>query len=300
MPDPFPTPEEILDLSPDGADQLLDRLERRVPVHAGFVELPAKGFPEAIVFGDTHGDWRSTLEIERAFLEPDGGPRCLVGLGDYVDRPPSDCETGSVVNALLLLGLAARFPDRVFLLQGNHETTRRIPALPHSLDVEVDERWGPQADRYARLVALLERGPLAAATASGAYLAHAGFPRGPLPAAWRRLFEEVDETRLIDLVWTECDATRNRRGGAPAWTAAELALFLSRTGLSVFLRGHDPDLVGRPLYGGRCLTLHTTRIYERYGGVVVGHLPLESPVRTVADVRLEHLSTEGRRFPARP
>jgi hypothetical protein len=297
MMDAFPTPEEILELSSEEADQLLERLERAVPVHSGFVDLPAKGFREAIVFGDTHGDWRSTLEIERAFLEPDGGPRYLVGLGDYVDRPPSDCETGSVVNALLLLGLAARFPDRVVLLQGNHETTRRIGAVPHSLDAEVDERWGPQADRYTRLLGLLERGPLAGATASGVYLAHAGFPRGPLPASWRRLFEEVDEAQLIDLVWAECDATRNRRGVAPAWTGEELNGFLSKTGLSVFLRGHDPDLVGRPLYNGRCLTLHTTRIYERYGGVVVAHVPLETAVRTVADLSVEHLASEGRRFP---
>ncbi|MGI0131293.1 MAG: metallophosphoesterase [Thermoplasmata archaeon] len=298
MPEEFPSPAQLLEMSPEGADALLDRLERAVPVRPGFVELPVSGFPEAIVFGDTHGDWRSTLEVERAFRATPGGPRCLVGLGDYVDRTPNDCESGSVVNALLLLGLAARYPDRVFLLQGNHETGRRIPYVPLSLDAEVDERWGPQADRYTRLAALLERGPLAAASPNGGYFAHAGFPRGPLPAAWRRVFEDVDESRLIELVWADCDVTRGRHGMAPPWDAAELTRFFAQTGLHVFLRGHDPELTGRPTYGGRCLTLHTTRVFERYGGVLMARVPLDRPIRSVADLRVEHLATEGRHFAA--
>ena len=291
------TPEFVLGSSPEEADQLFDRLERQVPVRPGIVELPAHGFTEALVIGDTHGDWRTTLEVRSRFLEDGAGPRCLVGLGDYVDRPPADCGPGSVVNAALLLDLAARYPDRVFLLQGNHETVLRIPALPHSLPEEVDELWGPQSDRYTRLVALLERGPLAATSPNGAYFAHAGFPRGSLPTAWRRAFEDVDEDRLIDLVWSDCDATRQRHAVTDPWGANDLGAFLKASGLAVFLRGHDPDLTGRPLYDDRCLTLHTTRVYERYGGVLLAHLPLDRPVTRIADLRIEHLPTEGRRFP---
>lgn len=290
------TPEAVLASSPEEADALLDRLERQVPVRPGVADLPAKGFAEALVFGDTHGDWRTTLEVRRTFLRSDGGPRCLVGLGDYVDRPPTDCGPGSVVNALLLLDLAARYPDRVFLIQGNHETMRRIPAFPHSLPEEVDELWGPKVDRYTRLVALLERGPYAAVCSNGVYFAHAGFPRGPLPASWHRAFEEVDEARLIELVWADCDASNARHGVSEPWGAEELTAFLARTGLSVVLRGHEPELTGRSLYGGRCLSLHTTRIYERYGGVLLAHLALDRPVTSVADLRVEHVDTEGRHF----
>jgi Calcineurin-like phosphoesterase len=292
-----PTPEEVLRSSPEDADRLLDHLERKVPVRPGFVELPSRGFAEAIVFGDSHGDWRSTREVARAFLAEPGGPRCLVGLGDYIDRHPDDCAEGSVANAVLLLGLAARYPDRVFLLQGNHETTRRIPVIPQTLPEEVDELWGPQASRYVRLLSLLERGPLGAGTASGAYFAHAGFPFGPLPASWRRLFEDPDEERLAEIVWAECDASHNRRMVSGPWGAKDLAGFLERTGFKVFLRGHDPDLTGRPLYGGTCLTLHTCRIYERFGGVILARVPLDRPLASVAEVRVEHLPTEGQSFP---
>ncbi len=294
--DERPSPESVLRMAPEEADRLLDQLERTVPVRPAFAELPT-GFTEALVFGDTHGDWRTSLEIERRFLEPTGGPRLLVGLGDYVDRHPADCGEGSVANAARLLGLAASYPDRVFLLQGNHETTRRIPVIPQTLPEEIDQLWGNEVRRYIRFLALLERGPLAAATANGVYLAHAGFPRGPLGPDWKRELDHADDDRLAELVWSECDASRSRRGVVPAWGAAELTSFLAQAHCSLLLRGHDAELTGRSLYDARVLTLHTTRIYERFGGVLLARVPLDRPLKSVAEVSVEHLPTEGQRFP---
>ncbi len=291
------TPAAVLDASPEEADRLLDRLERSVPVRPGIAELPTAGFSEAIVFGDTHGDWRTTLALRDEFLRADGGSRCLVGLGDYVDRAPDDTGEGSVANALYLLHLAAEAPDRVFLIQGNHETDRRIPVLPHDLPEEVDALWGPVPERAARLTALLERGPMAVGTANGIYFAHAGFPQHRPPGDWRRSFGAIDDDTLAEIVWSECGASRLRRGGAPAWTEADLVRFSTETGYRLFLRGHDPDLTGRPVYGGRCLTLHTTRVFERFGGVILARVSLDTPVRSAEDVRVEHLATEGRTYP---
>jgi Calcineurin-like phosphoesterase len=288
------TPPELLALAPPEADDLLDHLERHVPVRPPCVEVPARIADEAIVFGDTHGDWRSSRDAVLRYRE---GNRCLIGLGDYVDRAPEDCIDGSVVNALYLLSLAAESPDRVYLIEGNHETVRRIPAVPHNLPEEVDDLWGPDSTRYDRLLGLFERGPLAVTTSNGAYLAHAGFPRGRLPSPWPAAFASLDVDGLAEIVWTECDASRVRRGAAPPWGERELDRFLGATGLRIVLRGHDPDLTGRPLYRSRCLTLHTSRIYERYGGVIIARLPLGVPLRTVADVSVEHLSTEGKTFP---
>jgi len=287
-------PIDILHLTPEEADALLDRLERHVPVRPSWVEIPEGAGDEAVVFGDTHGDWRSTEEVVSQYRV---GNRVLLGLGDYVDRAPDDCGDGSVANALYLLGLAAESPDRVYLIQGNHELVRRIPPIPHNLPEEVDELWGPDSTRYERLVGLLERGPLAVTTSNGAYFAHAGFPRGTLPTPWTDAFNDPDDVRLSELTWAECDASRIRRGAALAWGRRDLEYFLGKTGLRFFVRGHDPDLTGRPLYGGTCLTLHTSRIYERYGGVLLAHLPLRKPVSGVADLRVEHLSTENQSYP---
>ena len=123
------SPPEILSLSPAGADALLGELESAVPTRPPLVELGTTPGGRAFVFGDSHGDWRSTLEVVRAF-EGDGPSSVLIGLGDYVDRPPKDCPFGSVANALFLLALEAKYPSRVYLIQGNHETVRRIPASP--------------------------------------------------------------------------------------------------------------------------------------------------------------------------
>jgi hypothetical protein len=290
----LPSPSDLLRLSAVEVDELLDRLERRVPVRPPLVEIPREAAEEAIVFGDSHGDWRSTEEVVGRYRV---GSRCLIGLGDYVDRPPDDCGAGSVANGLYLLSLAAETPGRVFLIQGNHEIVRSIPAVPHHLPDEVDELWGPDSTRYDRLLGLLERGPLAVVTSNGAYLAHAGFPRGRLPHPWTKAFVSPDVERLAELVWAECDASHIRRGAALPWGERDLDQFLRATGLRIMLRGHDPDLTGQPLYGGKCLTLHTSRIYERYGGVIIARLPLLSPLRTVADLSIEHLPTEGRSYP---
>ena len=287
------TPEELLALTPSQADELLDELERRIPVRPPIVEIPEEGAEEAVVFGDSHGDWRSVKEVVRRYRL---GNRCLVGLGDYVDRPPDDCGAGSVANGLYLLSLLAESPGRVTLVQGNHEVVRRIAALPHHLPDEVDELWGPDSTRYDRIVGLFERGPLAVTTANGAYLAHAGFPRGKLPIPWTAAFVDPNDDRLAEITWAECAASRIRRGAAPAWGERDLDQFLASTGLRLMLRGHDPDLVGRVVYHGRCLTLHTSRVYEQYGGVLVAYLPLKTPLDSAARLVVEHLPTEGRSF----
>jgi hypothetical protein len=288
----FPSsPSEILRLSAAEADALFDRLERHVPVRPACVELPGVANGSAFVFGDTHGDWLSTLEVVRAF-DAAGPSSVLVGLGDYVDRSPTDLPFGSVANALYLLGLEARLPERVYLLQGNHETTRRIGAVPHTLPDEVARLWGPGGRRYDRLVELFERGPLAATSSCGAYFAHAGFPRGDLPPSWRAAFEAPSEERLLELVWAEPDASRTRRGAIPPWTEEDLDRFFEATGLSTFWRGHDPGLAGRALYHRRAMTLHTTRIYREYGGVLLAVLSLDRPLRAVDAAELRHLSTE--------
>ncbi|MCI4325935.1 MAG: metallophosphoesterase [Thermoplasmata archaeon] len=282
------SPPEILALSSEEADALLDRLEREVPVSPPLAELPARPFSEAIVFGDTHGDWRSS---ERVVAEFRGAAEdhILLGLGDYVDRAPDDCEQGSVANALYLLGLVAKYPDRVVLVKGNHELDRWVGVLPHDLPEEVDLLWGPDENRYQRIASLLERGPYAAVSPSGVYFAHGGFPRVERVTEWKSLFGVSDEDLTLDVGWGECGASRARHGAVTPFTEVELVRFLQQSGTRLFLRGHDPDLTGRWVFGDRCLTLHTSRTYERYGGVLYARVPLDRAVDSSGAVRIERL-----------
>jgi protein phosphatase len=248
------------------------------------------------VIGDTHGDWRSTQAAMEWFLDAPG-ERAFVGLGDYVDRAPADSPAGSAVNALYLLSVKARFPERVFLLQGNHEAYRRMPGYPHTLPDEMAARWGEDRRRYIRLLALLERGPLAAYTPSGAFLAHGGFP-SRLATPWTDRFSTVDETLFVELLWRDIAVSHVDRGLSPPFDESDLAEFLHGTGLHLFLRGHDPSVVGQSLYHDRCLTLHTSRMYKSYGGILTAHVRLDRPVLTTRDLQVIHLPGEALPLPA--
>ncbi len=284
-------PGELARLTPNGIDRLLDRLESEIPVEAPWAEIGPSAGDRALVFGDTHGDVESLRPIVERFVQSEDA--VLVGLGDYVDRSPRESPYGSALEALWLLEWKALRPRRVVLIQGNHETVDSIPFAPRTFEPEVRALWGDDPRRAARLAALLRRGPLAAATSSGVYLAHAGFPRGPLPAPWTRAVDPGDLDRLAEIVWADCSASQNRRGAAPPFGEADLARFFRTSGLRVFLRGHDPDITGRPLWNGRCLTLHTTRIYARYGGVLYAEVPLARSVGSVDDIVVTAISGSG-------
>ncbi len=281
------TPDEIVRLAPEEVDRLLGRLEAQVPVQPPLRPIPS-GEGEALVFGDTHGDLPSVEAVLDEWQRAETCP-LLIGLGDYVDRTPPDIPHGSVLNALYLLQWAARFPERVILLTGNHELARQIPVVPSDLPAEIDDLWGPEIERQLRIFHLLERGPLAAYTESGVYLSHAGFPRHRPRGDWTRAFESPTEETLAEIVWADCAASQNRRRVTRAFTEADLGRFLAEAGLVGFVRGHDPDLTGRRVFHDGCLTLHTTRYFADYGGVLAARVPLQGRLTSLAGVALVHL-----------
>jgi hypothetical protein len=281
-------PAEIEAMDAGEVDALLARLDPQISPASALVRVDPSGAETVAVVGDTHGDWRSTERALQWFLESPA-TRAFVGLGDYVDRAPADCPNGSAVNALYLLSVKARYPERVVLIRGNHEAARQIPFEPHDLPDDMTARWGENRVRYSRLTGLLERGPLAGYTPSGVFLAHGGFPlHRTVP--WTDRFRDVDETLLVELLWSRMVEAHADSGVVPPFDETMLDDFLHAASLNVFLRGHDPTLVGRPMYHGHCLTLHTSRIYARFGGVLTARLSLDTPVRTTNDIEIVRLS----------
>ena len=66
------------------------------------------------VLGDVHGDFDDVLQIFSIFGMPNECKYCFIG--DFVDRGEKSVHTIS-----LLLAFKVKYPDRVFLIRGNHE-----------------------------------------------------------------------------------------------------------------------------------------------------------------------------------
>lgn len=278
-------PPSIPLLPPEEVSELLETFLSQVPGRS-FCEVPSQPGRKALVFGDTHSDWPTVQALARRALQDPAGT-WLMSTGDYVDRAPPELPFGSVINALYLLSLRLAHPDRVVLLRGNHETQRQLPILRNEVVDEARSLWGePGGGIGDRILDAFDHLPLAATTESGAYLAHAGFPRERGKGGWKAALEKGGLQVLEEVVWNDL-AVSSYAGGRgleiPPISERETIEFLREADLAVFLRGHDPTEAGRARYLNRVLTLHTSRVYD-WAGLHVAEFPLDGALRDLRDV----------------
>ena len=168
------------------------------------------------ICGDVHGQLHDLLELFRIGGQPPDTNYLF--MGDYVDRGYYSVETVS-----LLLCLKTRFPNRVHLLRGNHES-RQITQVYGFYD-ECVRKYG-SGTVWKLFTDLFDYLPLTAVVEDQIFCLHGGLS----PSVDNldhireidRLQEVPHEGSMCDLLWSDPD---ERRGWGISPRSVEFAYF---------------------------------------------------------------------------
>ncbi|MBS3788690.1 serine/threonine protein phosphatase [Candidatus Bipolaricaulota bacterium] len=228
--------------------------------------------PGRLVFvGDTHGDLAASQRVFERYFD---GKTALIFLGDYVDRGDKSEE-----NVNYLLKKKLNNPDRVFLLQGNHEGIkyRKFGPVNFWNSISPGDR-----EKYQNLLANL---PLAFSW-NGLIATHGGLPDVSN-------IEEIDEIKGGETNWekitwgdfNEVDGYVLGGGfGRPQLGSDYFDQAMNNLGKNVLIRSHQPN-VPTYLFEKRCITIFTSAAYGTSRRIAL----VEDPVKSGKDLTIEEL-----------
>lgn len=223
------------------------------------------------ICGDVHGQFTDLLRL----LEYGGFPpeANYLFLGDYVDRGKQSIET-----ICLLLAYKIQYPDRFFILRGNHESAgiNRIYGFYDECKRRYSIKlWKVFSDVFNCL-------PAAALIDDKIICMHGGLsPELVSPqqiADIRRPCDVPDTGLLCDLLWSDPDAkvdgwADNDRGVSYVFGEKIVAQFLEEHDLDLLVRAHQVVEDGYEFFAGRKLvTLFSAPNYcgefDNAGGMI--------------------------------
>lgn len=284
---PF-NPHQVLALC-DIAEQVLSKeptlLESTYPLTP--VSAPVK------VFGNINGQFADLMSFFARFGEPfvNGSPKDInqftyLFLGGYVDRGRQSLET-----ICLLLAMKALYPNRVFLLRGNHETEEinSVFGFMEECEMKLHEDCNDRYSVYRRINDVFSWLPLAATVQGKLLCLHGGI--GPEPFSLneisriRRPLKITDSTStnlsqlVIDILWASPGEDCLVRGAADAgvirrYNEENVRNFLGRNSIQSIIRSHDCAFEGSEDFaGGLVKTVWTavnfTGKYQNKGALLI-------------------------------
>ncbi|ESX01362.1 Serine/threonine-protein phosphatase 4 catalytic subunit [Ogataea parapolymorpha DL-1] len=255
--------------------------------------------PPVTICGDIHGQLHDLLRLFKISNEPPHTKYLF--LGDFVDRGFYSLET-----FLLLLCYKVRYPDRIFLIRGNHES-RQITSVYGFYDECMRKYGSANVWRYCcDVFDYLALGAyiLSGASADGGVLCVHG---GLSPA-----IETIDEIRLIDrkqevphdglmcdLLWSDPEENIpawavSPRGAGYLFGYTETERFLFKNNLSLIARAHQLVMEGyKEVFDGGLVTVWSAPNYCYRCGNVAAVLTLDDNLNrnyTVFDSMLQDCS----------
>eukprot|EP00727_Mastigamoeba_balamuthi_P008988 m51a1_g4711 hypothetical protein (320) ;mRNA; r:291759-293132 len=210
------------------------------------------------IVGNLHAQFSDLLELFRTGgMCPDTN---YLFLGDYADFWMYGVET-----VQLLLCLRLRYPSRITLLRGEHET-RTVSAI-YGLYSECLRKYG-DVGVWECLCDLYDYLPMGALVDNTVFAVHGGIPSPPPSAPVVCLdqirvqdrFQEVPrEGVLTELLWNDPTAdregfTRSQRGVGLMYGPDVLAKFAAANGLARVVRAHQLCMGGFAVQGAGLLT----------------------------------------------
>jgi serine/threonine-protein phosphatase 2A catalytic subunit len=194
------------------------------------------------VCGDIHGQWHDLMELFRiGGTAPDTN---YLFMGDYVDRGYYSVETVS-----LLVCLKVRYPDRVYILRGNHES-RQITQVYGFYD-ECVRKYG-SANVWKLFTDLFDYFPLTAVVDHAIFCLHGGLSPSIDTLDHVRQLDRVQEVPhegpMCDLLWSDPDDRSgwgiSPRGAGFTFGADISAAYNARNGLTTVARAHQLVMEG--------------------------------------------------------
>lgn len=214
------------------------------------------------ICGDIHGQYSDLLRLfEYGGFPPAGS---YLFLGDYVDRGKQSLET-----ICLLLAYKIKYPNKVFLLRGNHEDAKinKIYGFYDECKRRFNVRlWKTFTDCFNCL-------PVAALIEEKILCMHGGLSPELHSVSQieeiERPTEIPDSGLLCDLLWSDPDPSiegwkDNDRGVSSTFGADMLHEFLDKNDLDLICRGHQVVEDGYEFFGQRRLV--TIFSAPNYGG----------------------------------
>lgn len=276
-------PELIENLKPDDIIQVFKNTTKILTQEPPYIKLNFEE-GEAIFIGDTHGDFSTTKYIVKKFFQQQN-KNYLIFLGDYIDREPE--PEGSLYNLIYLCLLKISFPDRIFLLKGNHEAHYSVFCYPYEFDKELIDIFGSTGAKiHDAAISLFKEMPLMLQTINGVVASHAGFP-----LHGQQINDKSKQDLIVEILWSDPVISPMFRGfGIPKFTEEQLISFLNNINASCFIRGHDYNMAANAIYSNKCITVFTCRRYASIAGITVAKLDLSKKINDARDVVLEDLT----------
>ncbi|PVU88003.1 hypothetical protein BB561_006078 [Smittium simulii] len=240
------------------------------------------------ICGDIHGQFYDLKELFRVGgLCPDTN---YLFMGDFVDRGLYSIET-----FLLLLALKVRYPDRVTLIRGNHES-RQITQVYGFYD-ECMRKYG-SAEIWRYCCNVFDYLSLAAIIDDKIFCVHGGLSPSVTHIDQIRTIDRNQEVphegAMCDLLWSDPEQIENwglsPRGAGYLFGENVVNSFLHYNNLEMIARAHQLVMEGYKLmFDGKCVTVWSAPNYCYRCGNVASILEFD-----------EHLKQSYKIFKAAP